>query len=56
MTDNRDHEKQALWLQDRIAQMSDDEVRAAYEASDEEAGDPFQDALAVAMQERSIDE
>lgn len=54
----QDHEREAtaLEMQDRIAPMSDVEVLAAYEASDAEAGDPWQDALAVAMLERGIDD
>lgn len=51
-----DHEATALEMQDRIAMLTDKEVRAAYLASDAEAGDPWQDALAQAMSEREIDD
>lgn len=35
--------------------MTDDEIRAAYLASDEEQGDPWADALAFAFEARGID-
>jgi ribosomal protein L12E/L44/L45/RPP1/RPP2 len=56
MMEDHEYEARILEYQDRIATLSDDELRAAYEASDAEAGDPWQDALAAAMQERNLDE
>jgi hypothetical protein len=50
-----DHEDHALEYIDRIATMSDDEVRRAYCATTGEPGDPWADALANACEERGID-
>lgn len=38
--DEHEYERTALEMQDRILTMSDDEILAAYEASEAEAGDP----------------
>lgn len=54
--DEHEYERTVLEMQDRILTMTDDEITAAYEASDAEAGDPWQDALAQAMKDRSLDE
>lgn len=53
MTDR--HEDTALSYIDRIACMSDAELRSAYLESDGEPGDPWPDALAQACDERGID-
>lgn len=53
---DHENEKTALEYQDRIAVMSDAELRATYLANAAEAGDPWQDALAAAMKERQIDD
>lgn len=50
-----DYEAHALDYQDRIAAMSNDEVLQAYEALDGDPDDPWQTALADALQERGID-
>jgi hypothetical protein len=50
-----DFEATALEYQDEIAAMSDDEIFQAYLASDAEADDPWQSALAQALEERGID-
>jgi hypothetical protein len=55
MTQDDPHEQQALEAQDRIATMSDKELKAAYEATDGTPGDPWTDFLAQAMNERGID-
>lgn len=55
MTDDEDYERRILEMQDRIATMSDAEVKQAYEATDGEPGDAWVDALANAPQERNID-
>jgi hypothetical protein len=55
MTQDDPREQQALEAQDRIAAMSDKEVKAAYEATSGAPGDPWADFLAQAMQERGID-
>ena len=54
--DDHAHEQSALEFQDLIAKMSDKVLRSSYLASKAEAGDPWQDALAQAMQERGIDD
>jgi hypothetical protein len=53
--DEDEYERTVLEMQDRIAMMSDLELRAAYDASDAGAGDPWQDALAQALKDRDID-
>lgn len=53
---DHENEKTALEYQDRIAAMSDEELRATYLSSTAEAGDPWQNALASALQERGIDD
>ena len=50
-----DSEATALTYIDRIACMTDAEVRAAYLSTDGEAGDAWTDALAQACQDRNID-
>jgi hypothetical protein len=52
MTDD-EYDRRALDLQERIAMMSDDELRATYLASDED--DPWQSALAAECEARGID-
>lgn len=54
--DEHAYEQRALNLQDRIATMTDKDVRQAYEATDGIPGDPWVDALAATMKERSIDD
>jgi hypothetical protein len=49
---DHEHEASVQELQDRIAQMSDKVLRASYQASRAEVGDPWRDALAAAIQER----
>lgn len=55
MTQDEDYERHALEFADRLATMSDAEVRAAYLANDAEADDPWQSALAVEIQSRGLD-
>ena len=55
MTQPDDSERTALEYQDRIAAMSDDEVRREFLKTDGEPGDPWADALAAALNERNID-
>ena len=50
--EDREHKASARELQDRIAQMSDRDLRASYRASGAEVGDPWRDALVAAMQQR----
>ena len=50
-----DSEATALTFIDRIACMTDSEVRAEYLKTDGEAGDAWADALAHACEERGID-
>ena len=47
-----EHSASASEVTDRIAQMSDKDLRASYRASGAEVGDPWRDALAAAMRER----
>lgn len=54
--DEHEFERTALKIQERILTMTDAEIRASYEASDVEAGDPWQKALAQAMKDRDIDD
>ncbi len=49
------HEQRALEFQELIAMMNDKVLRSSYLASKAEAGDPWQDALAQAIQDRGID-
>lgn len=51
-----EHEATALDYLDRIAAMSDRDVRQAYEATTGTPGDAWADALAEAMKERGIDD
>nr|WP_157846242.1 hypothetical protein [Sphingomonas melonis] len=55
MTQDEDYERHALEFADKLATMTDAEVRAAYLASDAEADDPWQSALAAELQARAID-
>ena len=53
--DDLESERLALCLPERIAVLSDEELRSEYLNSDAEAGDPAQDALAAELQIRNID-
>jgi hypothetical protein len=55
MTDDEEYERHALDYQDRLAAMTDDDLRRAYLASDAEADDPWQTAMAVELQARGVD-
>lgn len=48
-------EAQALDVQDRIATMTDDQVRRAYLECDADCGDPYLEALVDALIDRNID-
>ncbi|MEG3162908.1 hypothetical protein U1763_20675 [Sphingomonas sp. LB2R24] len=50
-----ENEATALDFRERIATMSDEAVRHTYQATDGIPGIPWTDALAAAMQERSIE-
>lgn len=50
-----EYEAQALDIIDRIAAMSDDELRRAYLECNGGCGDPLADALAQACEDREID-
>ncbi|MET3726068.1 hypothetical protein [Sphingomonas trueperi] len=50
-----DAERLALCLPERIAGLSDEELRQEYLSSSAEAGDPLQDALAAELEVRGID-
>ncbi|MBB5712395.1 hypothetical protein [Sphingomonas xinjiangensis] len=54
-TDDLESERLALCLPERIAALSDEELRSEYLNSDAEAGDPVQNALAAELQIRNID-
>jgi len=55
MTNDEEYERHALEYADRLATMSDAEVRAAYLASDADNDDPWQTALAAECEARGID-
>ncbi len=55
MTDDEEYERRALGFADRLATMSDADVRDAYLASDAGAGNPWQTALAAECEARGID-
>lgn len=48
-------ERLALCLPERIAALSDEELRHEYLSNTAEAGDPLQDALAAELEVRNID-
>lgn len=50
-----EYEATALDIAERIAAMTDDEVRRAYLNCDQECGDPFVEALVAELQARNID-
>jgi len=50
-----DGERIALCLPERIAALSDEELRQEYLSNTAEAGDPLQDALAAELELRNID-
>lgn len=50
-----DAERLALCLPERIAALSDEELRQEYLSNTAEAGDPLQDALAAELEVRNID-
>lgn len=50
-----DGERLALCLPERIAALSDEELRREYLSNTAEAGDPLQDALAAELEVRNID-
>lgn len=50
-----EYEASALDIAERIATMTDDEVRRAYLACDQDCGDPYLEALVVELQARNID-
>ncbi len=53
--DEHDREATALSFAERLATMTDADVRTAYLATDGAAGDPWADALAAEAQARNID-
>ena len=53
--DDGEYERRALNIEDRIATMTDDELRAAYLALDSEPDDVWEQALARVLYERGID-
>lgn len=53
--DDDDYERRALDIQDRIAAMSDVDLKAAYMASETAAGEPVQDALLAELEARGIE-
>jgi hypothetical protein len=55
MTQDQEFENRALDMQDRLAMMTDREVRDAYLASAAEADDPWQRALGAECEARGID-
>lgn len=55
MTHDQEIENRALDMQERLATMTDREVRNAYLASDAEADDTWQTALAAECEARGID-
>ena len=48
-------EAQALDIQDRLATMTDEELRAAYLACEGECGEPLLEALVAELEARNID-
>lgn len=50
-----EHEAHALDFLDRIAAMTDDELRRTYLACEGECGEAWQEALGLACAERNID-
>ncbi|WP_333574089.1 hypothetical protein [Sphingomonas sp.] len=50
-----DAERLALCLPERIAALSDEELRQEYLSNTADAGDPLQDALAAELEIRNID-
>lgn len=55
MTRDDEAERIALCLPERIAALTDEELRQEYLSSTAEAGDPVQDALAAELETRNID-
>ena len=54
MTNERDRQRQALWLRDRLTAMTDGDLIAACQATDREAGDPEADAYAGKIERRGL--
>lgn len=55
MTNDRDRQRQALWLRDRLTAMTDGDLIAAHRATDGEAGDPEADAYLGEIERRGLD-
>lgn len=53
--DEHEYDQRIFKIEDRILTMTDDEIRAAYLASDGEPGDPWVDALTSALDAPGID-
>jgi hypothetical protein len=55
MTPDDEHGRHALDYQERLATMSDAELRREFIANDAEADDPWQTAMANELQTRGVD-